>query len=137
MINFMGLLLTIFVSGTLGLITIVVWALMGFYSVKILKGFKGGVLGTGWKYISFAVPFLVLGQLATGITGLENFGANQVDVLQGVGAIFSIVGGLMMVIGFKAQFDAWNPRGMKQRANDETAREIRPKHDAGTVTSAA
>jgi hypothetical protein len=57
--------------------------------------------------------------LATGVTGLGSFTLTQVDILEALGATLSIIGGLMIVVGFKAQFDLWNPKGMKKRGNED------------------
>jgi hypothetical protein len=88
--------------------TIAIWIAMGYYSIRLMRSFRGGILSNGWKYICIAVPFLVFGQLTTGLGGS---GANS--ILMVFGASLSAIGGLMIVIGFRAQYGAWNPKGMK------------------------
>ena len=44
-------------------VTIGVFIAMGYYALKNLRGFRGGLLSNGWKYISIAVFFFIAGQL--------------------------------------------------------------------------
>lgn len=109
--NVVGLILLITSFSTLAIGTIVIWILMGYYSIKILRSFRGGVLSKGWKYISIAVPFLILGQILVGMSGYGSIGV--VHLLRTAGASFSAIGGLMIVIGFRAEHNAWNPKQLK------------------------
>jgi hypothetical protein len=93
--------------------TFIIWGLMGFYSVRILKSFRGGVLSRGWKYISIAVPFLISGQLMSGLGNSQSLAMTQQEILRVVGMSLSAIGGLLIVVGFRAQYQAWNPKGMK------------------------
>ena len=96
--------------------TIAIWILMGFYSVKILRSFKGGALSKGWKYVCIAVPFLVFGQLISGIGGSSSVTLLQEGtVIKVIGDCLSAIGGLLMVIGFRAEFKAWNPKGLQTK----------------------
>jgi hypothetical protein len=99
--------------------TIAIWIAMGYYSIRLLRSFRGGILSNGWKYICIAVPFLVSGQLTTGLGGS---GAN--GVLMVFGASLSAIGGLMIVIGFRAQYRAWNPKGMKSTSTQSEERPV-------------
>ncbi len=93
--------------------TFIIWGLMGFYSIRILKSFRGGVLSKGWKYISIAVPFLIFGQLMSGLGNSQSLVMTQQEILRVVGISLSAIGGLLIVVGFRAQYQAWNPKGMK------------------------
>ena len=102
--------------------TIAIWILMGFYSVKILRSFKGGALSKGWKYVCIAVPFLVFGQLISGIGGSTSIALLQEGaIFKVIGVALSAIGGLLMVIGFRAEFNAWNPKGLNKMKTSGTA----------------
>lgn len=106
--------LALLITGGLTLVfgTIAIWILMGYYSVRILRGFKGGILSKGWKFICIAVPFLIFGQLTTGLGNSDKI-LVQGEIFSVLGASLSLVGGILIVIGFKTQYNAWNPKGMK------------------------
>jgi len=87
---------------------------MGYYAVRLFRSFKGGVLSYGWKYICVAVPFLIFGELATSMGGSQSITVMQGEILRSAGVALSLFGGIMIVIGFRAQFNVWNPKGMKQ-----------------------
>ena len=88
---------------------------MGYYSVRILHSFRGGVLSKGWTFVSVAVPFLISGQLVTGIGSSQSLAMDSQETLRVIGASLSALGGLLIVLGFRAQYKAWNPKGMKRR----------------------
>ena len=92
--------------------TLAIWVLMGYYSVRILRSFKGGILSQGWKYICIAVPFLISGQLATGMGSSDTVLIRE-EIFKVLGASLSLLGGVMIVIGFRRQYMSWNPKGMK------------------------
>ncbi|MFI5419936.1 MAG: hypothetical protein ACHQ1H_03110, partial [Nitrososphaerales archaeon] len=83
------------------------------YAVRILRSLRGGVLSQGWKFICVAVPFLIFGQLITSMGGSSSIALPQAQTLKVLGFSLSAIGGLMIVIGFRSQFRAWNPKGMK------------------------
>jgi|SRR5579872_2553488 len=112
MISMIQLILALAAGSTLVFGTIVIWILMGYYSVRILRSFKGGILSQGWKYICLAVPFLIFGQLATSIGGSASINSGE-EILRTVGASLSLLGGLLIVIGFRTEYRAWNPKQMK------------------------
>lgn len=112
MVEIIQLILAIIAGSTLVFGTIIIWILMGYYSVRILRSFRGGVLSKGWKYICVAVPFLILGQLSTGLS-ISSVAVSQQEILRTLGASLSAIGGLMIVIGFRIEYRAWNPRGLK------------------------
>ena len=106
--------------------TIAIWILMGYYSVRILRSFRGGVLSKGWKYVSIAVPFLIFGQIATSYGSNNAFTTVDQEILRVLGASLAALGGLMIVLGFRAQYNAWNPKEMKKReATPEILRSVR------------
>ena len=111
--------LTLLLSVTLAFGTIVIWIFMGYYSIRIFRSFGGGVLSRGWKYICIAVPFLILGQLATGINGFGSVTNLQQDMLSALGASLSLVGGLLIIMGFRLEYNAWNPKEMRQKTPRE------------------
>ena len=116
MINIIELDLAVVTGSTVIFGTIAIWALMGFYSVRILRSFRGGVLSKGWKYICIAVPFLILGKLLTGIGGASSLALTEQMLLKVLGTSLSAIGGLMIVIGFRNQYNAWNPKELKVAA---------------------
>ncbi len=112
MTDILQLIATIVGGSILVFGTFAIWILMGYYSVRILRSFKGGILSKGWKYISIAVPFLIFGQLSTGMGSSDDI-LIQAEILKTLGASLSLVGGIMIVIGFRNQYNSWNPKGMK------------------------
>ncbi len=88
---------------------------MGYYSVRILRGFRGGVLTKGWTFVCLAVPFLIFGQLASGIGNSQSLGMISQEALRVLGITLSAVGGLFLVLGFRAEYKAWNPKGINGR----------------------
>ena len=100
--------------------TIAIWILMGYYSVRLLRGFRGGVLSRGWKYISIAVPFLIFGQILTGLGSPNSVATFDQEILKVLGATLDALGGLMIVLGFRAQYHAWNPKELRRLSQDET-----------------
>ena len=124
MADIIQLIIMIVGGSTLVFGTIAIWILMGYYSIRILKSFKGGLLGKGWRFISIAVPFLVFGQLATSMGGSSSV-VLQEQILKVIGASLSAIGGLMIVIGFRSQFKLWTPKGMsseKKAAQEQTVK---------------
>jgi len=113
MTDIVQLVLAIIGGSTLVFGTIAIWILMGYYSVRILRSFKGGLLSEGWKYICIAVPFLIFGQLATSMGGSDSITLTQEQILKVLGITLSLIGGIMIVIGFRSQYRMWNPKGMK------------------------
>jgi hypothetical protein len=99
--------------------TIAIWILMGYYSVRILRSFKGGVLSRGWKYICIAVPFLIFGQLATSMGSSGSVALIQDQIFRVAGASLSLLGGIMIVIGFRTEYRAWNPKQMRSQTLNE------------------
>ena len=125
MADIIQLIIMIVGGSTLVFGTIAIWILMGYYSIRILKSFKGGLLGKGWRFISIAVPFLVFGQLATSMGGSSSASLLQDQILKVIGASLSAIGGLMIVIGFRSQFKLWTPKGMsseKKAAQEQTVK---------------
>ena len=119
--------LALMITGGLTLVfgTFAIWILMGYYSVRILRSFKGGVLSKGWKYICIAVPFLIFGQLSTSMSTSDTI-VIQGEILKILGASLSLLGGIMIVIGFRTQYNSWNPKGMKApKMHEETKVPIR------------
>jgi hypothetical protein len=88
---------------------------MGYYSMRILRSFRGGVLSKGWTFVSVAVPFLIFGQLVNGFGSSQSLTMVSQETLRVIGASLSAIGGLLIVLGFRAQYKAWNPKGMKRR----------------------
>ena len=112
MVDILQLALMIVGGSTLIFGTMAIWILMGYYSVRILRSFKGGILSKRWKYICTGVPFLIFGQLTTSI-GSSDSVLIQEEIFKVLGASLSLIGGIMIVIGFRTQYNSWNPKGMK------------------------
>ena len=132
MTDVIQLIFTIAAGSTLVFGTIAVWILMGYYSTRILRSFKGGILSKGWKYICIAVPFLIFGQLATGISDSNSITLIQEQTLKAIGVSLSLIGGVMVVIGFRTEYRAWNPKQMKSATFTE--KEIGPGQTASKPT---
>src|SRR5271166_3586660 len=113
MIDIAQLIAELLAVSTLVFGTIAVWILMGYYSIRILRSFKGGLLSSGWKYICIAVPFLIFGQLMTSTSGSDSITLAQEQILMTLGASLSLIGGILIVFGFRSQYRVWNPKGMK------------------------
>jgi hypothetical protein len=126
MMNIVTLIIAVAAGSTLVFGTIAIWILMGYYSARILRSFQGGVLSKGWKFICIAVPFLIFGQLATGLGSPSS--ATQIEmILRSAGATLSLLGGLMIVIGFRIEYKLWNPKGMKSTPAQEVAPKVETK----------
>jgi hypothetical protein len=110
------MVLAIAAGSTLVFGTIAVWVLMGFYSIRIFRGFRGGVLSAGWKYICIAIPFLIFGQLFTGLGTSSSVTVTE-EIFRSLGASTSLLGGIMIVVGFRTQYNAWHPKGMEKAAS--------------------
>ena len=100
---------SIILSLVFSVVTIGVFIAMGFYAVKNLKGFKGGLLSKGWRYISIAVFFFIAGQLfldsgaGQAIRGLQTIAQYNIAF----GSLMETLGGLFLVMGFRAQNNIW------------------------------
>ncbi|MGI0092138.1 MAG: hypothetical protein ACREBS_10545 [Nitrososphaerales archaeon] len=120
MFEMVQLILMIAAGSTLIFGTIAIWVLMGFYSARILRSFRGGVLSKGWKYICIAVPFFIIGQLSTGMSDSGSIASMQQEILAALGTSLSAIGGLMVVVGFRAQYNAWHPKEIKIASAQDT-----------------
>ncbi len=104
-------------TGILAVVTIAGLLAMAFNSVRLLRSLRSGVLERGWKFIAIAAFFLVYGIFALDISVA---GMQTSNILLGFlgysGATFQAAGALTFAYGFKAQYDAWNPKGMKKQA---------------------
>jgi hypothetical protein len=110
-------------TATIGLIfsvvTIGVFVAMGFYAIKILRGFKGGLLGKGWRFIAIAVFFFIAGQLfldsgaGQATRGLQSIA--QYNIL--LGSLMETFGGLLLVVGFRAQNNIWKMEKSSTKAS--------------------
>jgi hypothetical protein len=132
MIDIIQLAFMLAAVSTLVFGTIVVWLLMGYYSLRILRSLKGGILSKGWEFICVAVPFLILGQLATSLSSSSRITSISEQSLQAIGALLSLTGGIMIVIGFRTEYKVWNPKGMPSApAFNET--ELSPQQEADRI----
>jgi hypothetical protein len=103
---------SVVLGSAFSLATIAVFVAMGFYAVKNLKGFKGGLLSNGWRFISIAVFFFIAGQLFL-VTGsgqaLQGLGLTaQYNVA--FGSLMETFGGALLVLGFRAQNNVWKTK---------------------------
>jgi hypothetical protein len=128
MTNVFALILAIAAGSTLVFGTIIVWILMGYYSVKIFKSFKGGVLMNGWRYICVAIPFLIFGQIATGLGDSGSTISSAQELFRALGITLSLAGGILIVIGFRSEYQAWNPKQMKVATLSREQEEVAPPH---------
>lgn|SRR5487761_709124 len=100
---------TMVLSLIFSVVTIGVFIAMGFYATKNLRGFKGGLLSKGWKFISIAVFFFIAGQLfldsgaGEAIRGLQSIAQYNIEL----GSVMETLGGLLLVLGFRAQNNVW------------------------------
>jgi hypothetical protein len=105
--------ITSIITAALGIVTVLGMLGMAFNSIRLLKSLRKGVLEKGWKYISIAAFCLVYGiaALDLSVAGLHS-SYIVLGVLGYSGATFEAVGALSFAYGLKAQYDAWNPKGM-------------------------
>ena len=105
----------------LSVVTIVGLFLMGINAVRLLKGFRNGVLARGWKFIAIAAFFLIYGIVALDLSISTWLPSGIFSEFLGYsGAACQALGGLAFAYGCKAQYDAWNPRGMKTARSQVT-----------------
>jgi hypothetical protein len=99
---------TMFLSLIFSVVTIGVFIALGFYATKNLRGFKGGLLSKGWRFISIAV-FFIAGQLfldsgaGQALRGLQSIAQYNIEL----GSVMETLGGLLLVLGFRAQNNVW------------------------------
>jgi hypothetical protein len=109
--------LTEIITAVLGVATILGLFAMGVNAIRLLRSFRNGVLQKGWKYIAIAAFCLIYG-----IVGLDLSVSSWLPpgLLSGImgysGAAFQAIGGVTIAYGCKAQYDVWNPKGMKKSA---------------------
>jgi hypothetical protein len=93
--------------------TFAVFAAMGYYALRILSGFNGGVLQKGWHMMAASAYFFIFGQLfLLGGAGqaLAMVHAAQYEIM--VGSVLETLGGLLLVLGFRAQYKIWDPKNV-------------------------
>jgi hypothetical protein len=109
-----------FILGTLG-----VFAAMGYYAIKILRGFKGGVLHQGWNLMAASALFFIVGQLfLLGGAGqaLRDIGIAQDSIA--LGSALETIGGLLLVMGFRTQYNIWNPKQLLKNQQPAKQKQI-------------
>ncbi len=107
--------ITSLIVAILGVTTILGILGMGVNAVRLLKGFKNGILAKGWKYISFAAFFFIYGIIALDLSVSTYLPSGLLPEILGYsGAAFQAIGGLTFAYGCKSQYDAWNPKGMSK-----------------------
>ena len=105
-VSILGIAIGLIVSG----VTIGVFVAMGYYAVRIMRGLKGGVLSKGWVPITIAVFFLIAGQLLLDTSASRNIAQTTSGWLSFLGSLSETVAGLLIVVGFRAQYRAWYPK---------------------------
>src|ERR1700730_14585320 len=91
---------------------------MGVNAIRLLRSFRNGILAKGWKFISIAAFFLIYGIVALDLSISSWLPSGIFTGFLGFsGATCQAIGGLAFAYGCKAQYDAWNPKGLK---NDQT-----------------
>jgi hypothetical protein len=103
------------VSTILGIATLAGMAGTAFYAIRLLGSMRNGMLERGWRFIVFASFCLIFGIVTLDLS-LTGLGQNSVfyEVLGYSGAALQAIGAIMIGYGFKSQYDAWNPKGMKK-----------------------
>ena len=101
---------------------IVVLAIFGFYSVRLLTSLRKGILEKGWKRVAVGAIFLLLGQflfLASGIgpAGYET-PLNYLEVA------LRLIGIVFVILGFRAQYEVWRLDNKDLNATMDSARAI-------------
>jgi hypothetical protein len=125
MMDIVQLALAIIAGSTIVFGTIAIWIMMGYYSIRMFQSFHGGILSRGWKYVCIAIPFLIVGQLATGFGDSASVtNLFREEVVKAVGVSLSALGGLMLVIGLREQYKAWHPKEMKEMKQDAAPEEL-------------
>jgi uncharacterized membrane protein len=99
----------------LGVATLGGMTAMAFYAIQLLRSLRSGVLEKGWKFIALASFCLIFGtvSLDLSISGL-NLSSLLEEMLGYSGAALQAIGVISIAYGFKAQNDAWKPKGMRK-----------------------
>jgi hypothetical protein len=93
--------------------TFAVFVAMAYYAVKILRGFKGGLLQEGWRMMALSAFLFIFGQLF--LLGGAGQALAKINIAQyniTIGSALETLGGLLLVLGFRAQYKIWNPKKM-------------------------
>jgi uncharacterized membrane protein len=102
-------IITATVSLVFSAVTIGVFIAMGFYAIRNLRAFRGGLLSKGWRDISIAVFFFIAGQLlldsgaGQAVQGMQSLAMYNIFL----GSVAETVGGLLLVLGFRTQSNIW------------------------------
>lgn len=103
----MLILVAILITVAFSAFTIGVFIAMGYYSVRILRSFRGGVLAKGWVPICMAVFFLIAGQILLASYASPGLTETTSRLVLLAGSLTDSIGGLLIAIGFRAQYSAW------------------------------
>jgi hypothetical protein len=98
---------------------------MGIYGVRMLRGFRGGVLQEGWNLMAYSAFFFILGQvflLGGAGQALKDIGIAPYNIM--LGSSLETIGGLLLVMGFRAQYKIWHPKGLKAASSTAEVKTI-------------
>ena len=109
------------VSTILGVVTLAGMAGTAFYAIRLMRSLRNGILERGWRFIVFAAFCLIFGIVALdlSLTGLSQ-NSLFLGILGYSGAALQAIGAIAIGYGFKAQYDVWNPKGMKKTVEKAT-----------------
>jgi hypothetical protein len=92
---------------------------IAYYSVRLLRTFRTGILEKSWRAIAISGLFLTSAQIAYFLQALE---ANAM-ILIDAGIIFDILGSLFLLAGLRTHLKTWLLGNAATTAYEEKSRE--------------
>jgi len=92
--------------------TFFVMGITCYYTIKILKSLKGGLMGTGWASVCLAVFLLIVGQIFMGNSVGQKLTQTQSTEFILIGSLFQTVAGVLLALGFRRQYNLWHPKNV-------------------------
>jgi hypothetical protein len=113
--------ITSIITTIVGISTLAGMVATAFYAIRLLRSMRNGVLEKGWRFIVFAAFCLIIGivGLDLSVAGM-NLNSAFLGVIGYSGAALQAIGAITIAYGFKSQYDAWNPKGLKTANKAET-----------------
>jgi len=98
------------ISDPIGLIidvtSLVIVIMMAVYGARLLVFMRTGVLERSWRYMSVGSVMIALGILAIAYVSINSYIPQLIDLFH-LGGLAMIAGGVLFVMGFRLQYNAF------------------------------